>query len=152
LGADGRRTGIIGPLDPLLEQYDSEYHYLFKRVHEEAQRPAVESNLESHYSAPNTARRLVETFLAFRYPDVAGGEGLTKLFDRAEFDAAKKARILRFLHTYSHSDGIPEPEHDPSVLSETKQVLGEVLEMIETLDATHYAGMRKLVAEVENEA
>lgn len=139
----GKRSAAIGPLDPLLEQYESEYHYLFRRVYDEAKNGNGVPSLEHHYAMPNIARRLVESFLAFRYPDCPGD--LAKRFERVDFDGGKKTRILRLLHTYSHAGGIAEPEHDPSVLAETRPVLGEVLEMIKSVDPTHYAGMEQLV-------
>lgn len=139
----GNRSAAIRALDPLLEQYESEYHYLFRRVYDEAKNGNGVSSLEHHYAMPNIARRLVESFLSFRYPDCAGD--LAKCFERVEFDGGKKTRILRLLHTYSHAGGIAEPEHDPSVLAETRPVLGEILEMIKAVDPTHYAGMEQLV-------
>lgn len=140
---NGQRNAAIGPLDPLLEQYESEYQYLFRRVYDEARGEDGAKSLEHYYPMPNIARRLVESFLAFRYPDFSGN--LASCFDRVEFDGVKKTRILRLLNTYSHSGGISEPGHDPSVLSETSSVLGEVLSMIETADPAHYAGMARLM-------
>ena len=99
---------------------------------------------------PNLSRRLVETFLAFRYPAIQGD--LSKQMEEVDFDASKKTRILRFLHTYSHSGGIAEPEHDPSILSETRAVLSEVLDLIEKCDPVHYMGMMSVVATAEAES
>lgn len=59
---NGIRTAKLNVLDPFLHQYESEYHYLFKRVHEEAHKPAVQG-LETYYAIPNIARRLLEAFL-----------------------------------------------------------------------------------------
>jgi wobble nucleotide-excising tRNase len=141
--AGGERTATLGPLDPLLEKYESEYHYLFRRVYDEAKRADGQSSFEHHYSMPNIARRLVESFLAFRYPDCPGS--LQKRLERVEFSGGRKTRILSFLNTYSHTGGIGVVEHDPSLLAETKAVLGELLEMIQSVDPTHYAGMEQLV-------
>ena len=58
---------------------------------------------------------------------------------------AKKVRIIRFLHTYSHSDGIGEPEFDPSGLSEALGVLNNILEFIQPQDHEHFKAMEKLV-------
>lgn len=138
----GARTAKIDVLDPFLHQYESEYHYLFKRVYEEAHK-AVTLGLESYYAMPNIARRLLEAFLAFRIPDKPG-----ELFQKLEcvdYDAAKKTRILRFLHTYSHFDQVTEADHDPSVLSETPAILREVLSLICHCDAGHYKSMEVLV-------
>jgi wobble nucleotide-excising tRNase len=146
--ADGQRTASLGPMDPLLEQYDSEYHYLFRQVYAEIQRDNADVLLEEYYGMPNIARRLVEAFLAFRYPAMQGD--LAKQMEKVNFDASKKTRILRFLHTYSHSGSIVEPEHDPSILSETKSVLREVLQLIEECDPVHYEGMISIVARAES--
>jgi len=145
----GRRMASLEPLDPLLEQYESEYHYLFRVVYEEAHRGDAEVMLEEYYGMPNVARRLVEAFLAFHYPAI---QGLYKQMEEVDFDASKKTRILRFLHTYSHSGSIAEPEHDPSILSETRSVLSEVLELIEKCDPVHYKGMTSIVAPAEAES
>jgi wobble nucleotide-excising tRNase len=111
---EGRRASVLGPLDRLLEEHESEYQYLFKRVHDEAHRSDIGS-LEHHYGLPNVARRLVEAFLAFRFPDLSGDLG--PRLDRVNFDNARKTRVLRLLNTYSHAGAISDPEHDLSLLA-----------------------------------
>ena len=140
---DGSRTSELGNLDPLLEEYESEYQYLFKRVYEEAHRNDV-VQLEHHYGLPNVARRLIEAFLAFRFPDMSGDLG--PRLDRVDFDSAKKTRILRLLNTYSHAGAIADPGHDLSLLAETQPVLRDTLEMMMAVDREHYDGLLKLVA------
>lgn len=140
--AEGRRTAKLEVLDPFLHDFESEYHYLFKRVHDEAHKAPV-SGLESYYALPNIARRLLESFLAFRVPDKQGD--LLQKLESIQYDQAKKTRIIRFLHTYSHFDQVAEPEHDLSVLSETPAVLQEVLSLIGECDPGHYNRMVELV-------
>ncbi len=137
-----QRCSSIQPLDPLLEQYESEYHYLFARIYRGAAVPAP-VRLEDNYVLPNMARRLLEAFLAFRQP-AKSGELWQKMQD-AEFDETKKVRILRLLHTHSHGDAIGEPEHDPSLLGEAGSVLKDLLEFIKALDLGHYEAMVQLV-------
>lgn len=151
-GATGVRRGSVGAIDPLLEQYESEYHYLFKLVHSEANKQASGGSLEVYYGMPNVARRLLESFLAFRYPGKA--KDLHAVLQQVSFDQERKTRILRFVHTYSHSDQIAEPQHDPYVLSATPQVLCDVLDLIQHQDPTHFASMAALVgrSEAEEEA
>jgi len=145
---DIQRNTIIRQLDPLLEQYESEYHYLFACVYRTANKSASE-NLEQNYFLPNIARRLLESFLAFRQPATSGD--LQQKMKDLKFDEAKKLRILRFLHTYSHSDAIDEPEHDTSLLAEARSVLIDLLELIESQDKVHYDEMVKLVTRVATE-
>jgi len=147
--SDGERSATLSPIDPLLEQFESEYHFLFRQVHDVANSSTSTAGLAQLYGMPNVARRLIETFLAYRFPDCSGD--LFKRFERIDFDAAKKIRILRLMNTYSHSGGISDPEHDPSVLSETREVMKEILELIQALDNEHYQGMVKLLGSVGEE-
>lgn len=139
---DQGRRSCIAPLDPLLEQFESEYHYLFARVYRRAQANAA-GGLETNYIFPNMARRLLETFLAFRRPQQAGE--LRQKLQGIDFDETTKLRILRFLHTHSHADAIVDPEHDPSALGEAKAVLTDLLALIQHEDAAHYDAMVALV-------
>lgn len=136
------RCYTIRPLDRLLEQFESEYHYLFECIYRSAKAPA-RGGLEENYVLPNMARRLLEAFLAFRQP-AKSGELWQKMQD-AEFDEVKKVRILRLLHTHSHGDTVGEPEHDPSLLAETGSVLTDLLEFIKAQDPGHYSAMVDLV-------
>ncbi len=141
--SDGnQRCSTIRPLDPLLKDYESEYHYLFARIYRGAAGPTP-AVLEDNYILPNMARRLLEAFLAFRQPR-ASGKLWQKVTD-AKFDEAKKLRILRFLDTHSHGDAIGEPEHDPSLLGEAGSVLKNLLEFIQAQDPAHFAAMVELV-------
>lgn len=138
-----QRCSSLQPLDPLLELFESEYHYLFARIYRCAVAPEPQG-LEGNYGFPNMARRLLEAFLAFRQPAKAG-ELWQKMKD-ADFDETKKVRILRFLHTHSHGGAIGEPEHDPSLLGEAGSVLKDLLEFIKAQDPGHYEAMVQLVS------
>ena len=138
---DGKRTASIDGLDKLLKDYESEYHYLFKRVHEEANREAPLGSLEVYYGLPNIGRRLLEAFLTFKLPNYEAGK-LEKKLDAINFDPVKKSRILRFLHIHSHFDQVVPPEHDLSVLSETPEILSDLMDLIQAIDKEHFDGMK----------
>lgn len=140
---DGTRGAKLSELDPLLKGYESEYHYLFKRLQEESKKPNAPT-LEAYYALPNMARRLLEAFLAFRVPHQTGD--LYKQLDAIDHDNAAKTRILRFLHAFSHLDQIADPEHNPSMLAETPSVLRDLFALIEHSDALHFKSMNDLVA------
>ena len=144
---DNIRSSAIRGLDPLLADYDSEYQYLFARIYEAATASASR-DLEENYALPNMARRILEAFLAFRQPQVSGG--LWQKMKEVSFDEAKKHRILRFLHTHSHSIAMGEPEHDLTALAEGPSVLSDLLCMIESEDSKHFSAMVKLVASSAN--
>ena len=137
-----QRCATICQLDPLLEEYESEYHYLFACIYRAASSDAP-GPLEQNYALPNMARRLLESFLAFRRPEISGD--LWKKMESVDVEGAKKLRILRFLHAHSHSDTVGEPEHDLSLLTEAKSVLKDLLELIKSEDKAHYDAMVKLM-------
>lgn len=134
----------IAKIDPLLERYESEYHYLFSLVFYGSQKPS-DASLQNYYHLPNVARRVIEAFLSFKRPRYAGE--LQKQLDSIDFDSEKKTRILRFLHTHSHSGQIDEPEHDLSILSETPDVLADILDLIKSEDPKHYEEMTSILGE-----
>ncbi|WP_215397071.1 AAA family ATPase [Rheinheimera oceanensis] len=138
VGSDGR-TAYLTILDPLLSKYESEYHYLFKTIVDASKLPDG-AELAAYYSTANVARRLLETVLAFKLPDKAGDFN-KQLEAIVNFDTGKKARIIRFTHSYSHLPGISEPEHDLSILSESKAILTDVLALIRAVDEVHYEKM-----------
>lgn len=130
------RNSRLRKLDPLLEHYESDYHYLFSRIYQATSSP--NEDLEDNYALPNMARRLLEAFLAFRQPQASD---LKKRLDAVRFDGAKKTLIERFVNVYSHNAILDTSEHDPSVLSETNSVLQHLMDLIETVDKEHFDAM-----------
>jgi len=139
-GNGGSRCAKITTLDRLLFDYESEYHYLFSLIYQGANLKNEE--LKLFYHLPNISRRLLEAFLAFRKPTK---EGLYEKLGHLDFDNAKKARILRFLQTHSHSGEVDDPEHDISILSETPEVLRDILNLIKSEDKGHFEEMEKAI-------
>ena len=137
----GVRHSRLRTLDRLLAQYESDYHYLFSRIHRAAKTPS--DDLEDNYALPNMARRLLEAFLAFKQPQSVT---LWEKANSVDFDDVKRTRILRFLNVYSHSELIGDPQHDPILLAESGSVLSDLLEFIETVDSQHYNAMVTLSA------
>ena len=145
---DGRRRcSKLIALDPLLEQYDSEHHYLFARIYRKV-KDSSQGAFEEYYVFPNMARRVLEAFLAFRHPQIAGE--LWEKLRLVQFDESKKTRILRFVHTHSHSGAVGEPEHDPSILCETNSVLKDLLDFIQAQDPEHFLAMEQLITNANN--
>lgn len=135
---DGQRAAKLEMLDPFLTDFESEYHYLFKRVYDLTQLDQGDG-LEQYYSMPNMARRLLEAFLAYRVPGYSGD--LHKKLQLVAGDTGMKTRVLRFLHTFSHGDAVAQPDHDPSILAETQAVLKDVLQLISLNDPKHFEAM-----------
>lgn len=139
------RHSSIRTMDPLLEHYESDYHYLFACVWRRVQQ--VPNPLKEDYAFPTMARRLLESFLAFKYPDESGS-----LWDKMQgvaIDETRRLRILRFVNVYSHSETAFEFEHDPSLPEDTSVVLSDLLNLIKIEDRTHFERMVALVKQGE---
>ena len=136
---DGSRQSEIRKLDPLLRDYGSDYHYLFKCIWYGAK---SSDSLEFNYHLPNMARRLLDSFLAFRQPNITSFGGR---MDKVEFDKAKKRRITAFINAHSHNFAIAEPEHTVGLLSEAPAVLSDIMDLMKAVDSKHYDLMENLV-------
>ena len=139
---DGQRNSALEALDPFLRDYESEYHFLFKRVVEASGLPGG-APLQSYYELPNLARRLLEAFLVFKVPDQ---KTLHARLEAVDFDGPKKTRIQRFLDTHSHAEQIGEGHDDASALGEAPEVLRDVLALIKECDERHFARMKLAIA------
>lgn len=137
---EGQRSASLRWLDPLLEQYESEYHYLFACVYGAWSAPPTTS-LEDYYHVPNVARRLLEGFLAFKVPQASGD--LYNALQLVQCEENKKTRILRFVHTQSHGADLV-PGHDPTALGECRAVLSDLFDLMRALDDGHFSAMVQL--------
>lgn len=146
-----RRAASLRPIDPLLMEFDSEYQYLFSRIYRMAIEPSAPS-LEAYYCAPSMARRVLETFLAFRLPDVGGQNRLWSQIVTVPFDEAKKSRIYRFLQMHSHRDSIGDPDEDLTLLTESRSILNDLISFMQTADEDHCCRMiTRLTPKAEGE-
>lgn len=127
---EGARVASIGRLDKLLEEHESEYHYLFKRLYTFRS----DGTIETAYQMPNMARKVLDSFLMFRVP--RGGTPYSKLEELKEvFDENKLIAIYKFTNDQSHITG---KGFDPSLVPETQKNVTYLLEMIETVFPEHY--------------
>lgn len=136
--ANATRFSTIAQLDPLLENYESDYQFIFSKVYEAVHEP-INTSLESNYHMPNMSRRLLESFLSFRYPQIK--ENFMELLKATKYEPQKLQKIYSFCHKFSHADRIPGTEHDPNILSETRDVLADILDLMRTTDQGHFEGL-----------
>jgi wobble nucleotide-excising tRNase len=135
----GERYSVIDTLDPFLRNFESEYHYLFKRILDAAELPNGEP-LQTYYELPNLARRLLESFLAFKIPNE---KNLHSRLEAIDFDGPKKTRIIRFLDTHSHAEQIGDGHDESSALAEAPEVLQDLLALIQKHDGVHFDRMKQ---------
>ena len=134
------RTAKIRSIDPLLMESSSEYHYLFARIYRMATDPTT-ATLDTSYCVPSIARRVVETFLAFRVPDLPGQHQLWRQMQEIQFDDATRSRICRYMQTHAHRDVVGDADEDLTLLGESRALLNDVLDFMRAADAEHVSRM-----------
>lgn len=152
IGSDGviRRAPhlVSWPYDyQMQKRLRSEYHYLFWTVlrsfAENSASPSPEKEAEAAAILPNVCRRMLEAFLAFRYPSGVGSLWQQVRDVPAAIDKDVRVRVLRFAHTYSHNEeaDISQPLGRP----ETYENVRAVLEFMRSVDQEHFDGMCEAV-------
>lgn len=122
------REAFLDKLDPALEKFESEYHYLFNVL----KNFESDGTIENVYHIPNIARKLLDSFLMFCVPQNKTTYQRLELID---FDEVKKAAIYKFTNDESHITG---KGFDPALVPETQKCLKYLFEMMETAFPDHY--------------
>ena len=136
-----KRMAKLSLLDNLLQKYNSEYQYLFKLLHTSKD---MES-FEEVYPLPNVARKFMEAFLSFKFPEETNHDKFfSKAREEAEFDSGKIERIKRFINAHSHAGTDEMTSWDISQWSEGKSVIQDILSLVKRLDQKHYEGLCKI--------
>ena len=130
---DTQRQASIDTMDKELREYESEYHYLFKRLKE--MRAEQDGSIMRAYAVPNIARKVWDTFLMFQVP--SGSNPYTKMDELKDdgHDAQKLDAIYKFTNDQSHITGAG---FDPALVPETQKVLDNLFEMMRTIAPRHF--------------
>jgi wobble nucleotide-excising tRNase len=128
------RFARLAPLDKLLIEHATEYHYLFKVLYTFKS----DGTIQGCYHVPNIARKVLETFLDFHVPS---SKSLYQKLDETKFDSHKKTAIYKFANDLSHHTG---KSFDPALVAEAQKNTTYLLEMIEAVAPLHYEGLKNL--------
>lgn len=137
------RAAKLGKIDPLLEKYDSEYHFLFSKIYQwHSSKDAM--TLEEIYPLAPMGRKVLETFLTFKKPqenNVYEQLEALNVLEKEEIDC-----LIRFLNSSVHADAIePYIEFPDSYLEEMGRSLNLLIKLIRETDETHFNGMESIV-------
>ncbi len=141
------RYSVIEKIDKLLEDYDSEYTYLFKLIYDRAQ--DGDNSLEKDYIFPNIIRKFLENYISFKIP--LGGINIYEKFqqlceDYPEFDSKLKTRIESYCQDQSHplyQDS--STDFDERLLGEIQQVCLAIVDLINETDPKHYQHLLNVI-------
>jgi wobble nucleotide-excising tRNase len=127
------RCAFLDNMDKELQKYESEYHYLFKKLYEFQS----DGTIGQSYPIPNIARKVLDTFLLFRIPSGENNiyKKLMKLQSSTGFDENKVTAIYKFVNDQSHITG---SGFDPALVPETQKTVKYLLEMMKEVFREHY--------------
>ncbi len=128
------RAARLAPLDRLLIEHATEYHYLFKVLYNFKS----DGTILGCYHVPNIARKVLETFLDFHIPS---NKSLYQKLEETNFDPHKKTAIYKFSNDLSHHTG---KGFDPALVAEAQKNTAYLLEMIAAVEPLHYQGLKAL--------
>jgi wobble nucleotide-excising tRNase len=124
------RVAFLDELDKDLQDFESEYNYLFNLIY----KFQSDGTIASVYHMPNIARKVLDTFLMFRVPNNDNTYDKLELL-KSLFDEAKITAIYKFTNDQSHITG---KGFDPSLIPETQKVVKYLLEFIDATFPEHY--------------
>jgi wobble nucleotide-excising tRNase len=142
------RTSTYSDAEPALTLYNSEYHYIFSRLHSLKNQQMLET--DDHFLAANLSRKLLESFLSFKFPKNRGN--FANLFNMAVSESQNpedegKEKIRKFINGYSHNDLIETNEDFvENLIGEGVSVISDIFDWINELDEKHYQEMMDVVS------
>lgn len=141
------RQSTFKDADSSLVNYNSEYHYIFSKLH--AYKDSQALSRDEAFLTANLARKLLESFFSFKFPkhrsDIA--QLMTCGLSGCEItDEAIKEKIYRFINKYSHS-AVIEINEDSSenLVGESQNVIGDIFKWLQEVDEIHYNEMLEVV-------
>ncbi|MCB2384219.1 AAA family ATPase [Shewanella sp. SR1] len=142
------RTSTYTNAEPALTLYNSEYHYIFSRLYSLKNQQTLET--DDHFLAANLSRKLLESFLSFKFPKSRGN--FANLFNAAvsasqNLEDEGKEKIRKFINEYSHNDFIETNEDFvENLIGEGVSVISNIFDWVKELDEKHYQEMMEVVS------
>lgn len=137
---NGKKISRIENLPDILRKFKSEYNYLFSLLKKFAD-SNDQSNFEMLYILPNIARRFLEAYLFYKYPDNKRfNEKCKQYFQYVEQN--KKQTVLKLLDEYSHEENPEHIKRFPDI-EELQHCTKIILEVMRQSDVEHYNALCK---------
>lgn len=142
------RYSTFKDADSSLVSYNSEYHYIFSRLH--AYKDNQSLSRDDAFLTANLTRKLLESFFSFKFPKHRSD--ISQLMScglrGCEItDEVTKEKIYRFINKYSHSVVIEVNEDlSENLIGESQNMIKDVFIWIQEVDETHYNEMLEVVS------
>lgn len=131
------RVSAVRPIPRTIVNSASEYHYLFDQVVGGVEDPVSAPSL---FLLPNAARRLLESFVSFKAPELSNFEAQLRKLAIDERSASYRD-VYDFCNRHSHGEG--REVVMPLDVSSVERQLARCLEFLRDVDPDHFALMLK---------
>lgn len=145
-----RKANII-VLDKTLQNYKSEYHFLFAKLKEFSEKQDAE--YEDFYTIGNMARRFFDIFADFKIPSTGDQKSKMELLIKNINDPDKKInnvdmdKAYKLVNEFSHnSDPTSTIEHKDK--SESKDAIKILLSIVKESDPRHFEILERAITKI----
>ena len=132
---------IIEKMPQYMVEYVTEFNYLFKQIYECAKTEEItDDNYSIFYNFGNNARKFLEIYLYYKFPDMYGKDDDAQRERRKKFfgEGVEPIYTNRLINEYSHLCGTFERGESIIDVPEMKTVASLILNTIEKNDKEQY--------------
>jgi len=142
------KKSTISLMPEYLKEYVTEFNYLFHQIYKCASIEVVDdSNYTTFYNFANNARKFLEIYLYYKYPDGAkDDEKLQRFFGDEKIPAILTDRIN---NEYSHMCGVFERGSTPVEVPEMKTSAQQIIERLKSDNDQYNSFLRSIGVETE---
>lgn len=143
------RVSTVHVMPSYLKEYVTEFNFLFHQIHKCATMGAVnDTNYITFYNFANNARKFLEIYLYYKYPDQGMNEStLNQFFGKENVPAVLADRIN---NEYSHLCGVFERGSAPVEVPEMQLAARKIIERLKE-DNDQYSALLRSVGEAPEE-
>lgn len=141
---------VIQSMPKYLQDYFTEFNFLFEQIYKCADIDIVDdSNYTVFYNFGNNARKFLEIYLYYKYPD--DSEQMDKLVNFFGTDAVPAILTDRINNEYSHLKGVFERGSTPVEVPEMKKTANLIIEKLKADEDQFKSLLKSIGIEAENE-
>jgi wobble nucleotide-excising tRNase len=141
------RISTLEPMPKYLKEYITEFNYLFHQIYKCAMVENIDdTNYTTFYNFGNNARKFMEIFMAYKYPD-AEKETTEKKMKKFFGDDITFEIMNRLNNEYSHMAGVFERGGVPVDVPEIKTVAQRIIAKLSETDKEQFDAFLRSIGE-----
>lgn len=141
-------SSCINLMPSYMKEYVTEFNFLFHQIYKCASiKTVTDDNYTVFYNFGNNARKFLEIYLYYKYPDGTKNNEKERLSDFFGANTIAVAFIERINNEYSHLSGVFERGASPIQETEMKKVALSILMTIKEKDKEQYQSFLNSVGE-----